>query len=457
MGNNITYDASQDVKMEERNSTETVREVSSELSKGDIKVGKIKSYKFNILVRDQPSLTGELSREQMNLICSLYSSEGSNLSQREVSRNFPELTFRDFKKILRAFNITKSCSPFAPHVIEERDVDSLITLTLKNKEDSYLRKLEQDRARLTEVKYKEMVKQYYDLKNSIDNFKDFVAGLRIDVRITPKVDLIHNDTTIMVYLSDMHVGADVSSYSIYDNNYNMSVMRERMNSVINEVCKLTTLTNAGNVVVCNLGDSLDGYNGETTRGGHLLPQNMNNKEQFKNYLTLMLELFSGLTNNCKCGSIKYVCVEGGNHDGDFGYLANKALEATLCAINPNISVEIFDKFIGHFTVGTHTFMLCHGKDAKDMFKNLPLTINDKSENQINEYIDYKGLTGNIHFVKGDLHQSAKTHAKRFRYKSVGSFFGSSEWIHKNFGNTKACVDFDIVNGETVMESRIVLN
>ena len=29
--------------------------------------------------------------------------------------------------------------------------------------------------------------------------------------------------------------------------------------------------------------------------------------------------------------------------------------------------------------------------------------------------------------------------------TVGSIFGSSQWIHKNFGNTKACCDYTIVD------------
>ena len=98
------------------------------------------------------------------------------------------------------------------------------------------------------------------------------------------------------------------------------------------------------------------------------------------------------------------------------------------------------------------------KDEKDMFKGLPLTLNDKTEVKINEFIDYNHIDSPyIHFVKGDLHQSATTYGRKFRYKSVASFFGSSEWIHKNFGNTKAAVDYDIVIEDKVFESRIVLN
>jgi hypothetical protein len=172
----------------------------------------------------------------------------------------------------------------------------------------------------------------------------------------------------------------------------------------------------------------------------------------------MLEFFGNLSVSGYFNTIKYYSVEGGNHDGDVGFIANKSLEACLTYLNPEITVSIFEKFMDYFTVEDHTFILCHGKDAKDMFKNLPLVLNDRTENQINEYLDYNNLGKNkIHFIKGDLHQTATTYGKRFRYKSVGSFFGSSEWIHKNFGNTKAAVDYDIILDEDIFEGRLILN
>lgn len=138
-------------------------------------------------------------------------------------------------------------------------------------------------------------------------------------------------------------------------------------------------------------------------------------------------------------------------------MANKVLENILPHRIQNLEARVFDKFIEYFTINDHKFLLCHGKDGKDMFKGLPLVLNDKVENQILEFISYNKIEGNIHFIKGDLHQTATTYANKFRYKSVGSFFGSSEWIHKNFGNTLACVDYDILADDNIYEGRIVLN
>ena len=443
---------------EERIVVEQLREdnPSITLVNGE-KVGKIKSYKFNIKVRDKEDLTGEITREEMDLVHRLYSSEGSNLTQRSVSTYFPNYTFQEFKKILRAFGIVKSSSPIAPHIIEEKSREDLIQLTYQNKEKDYLRKLEQDRAKETEVKLKEMTKKYFDLRNQVSDFSEMLSNLKIETPSYKAPNTKLNGKIINVYISDMHIGADVSKYSIYNNTFNLDVAKTRMNKIFTRIIELQQLSGATEINICNLGDSLDGFNAETTRKGHLLPQNMNNKDQYKNYITLMITLFNNLSACEKFGKISYYACEGGNHDGDFSYLANKSLEACLGIMNPSIEVKIFDQFIDYFVSGDQTFVLCHGKDATDMFKNMPLTLNDRTENYINEFIDSRRLSGNIHFIKGDLHQSATTYGKRFRYKSVASFFGSSQWIHLNFGNTLAGIDFDIIDGKNVLETRINLN
>jgi hypothetical protein len=88
---------------------------------------------------------------------------------------------------------------------------------------------------------------------------------------------------------------------------------------------------------------------------------------------------------------------------------------------------------------------------------MPLDLNDKTENYINDYIDRKKIRSEyIHVVKGDLHQSAKNYAKRFRYKNNMSMYGASGWIHNNFGSGNAGVDYEItmMDNERIYESRI---
>ena len=88
--------------------------------------GKVAYYKFTIYKRNKTPLTGKLTREEMNSVYRLYSYYGANITQREISRTLLEYSLVDFKRILRVFNITKACSPFAPHMYEEYTEEELL-------------------------------------------------------------------------------------------------------------------------------------------------------------------------------------------------------------------------------------------------------------------------------------------------------------------------------------------
>jgi hypothetical protein len=155
-----------------------------------------------------------------------------------------------------------------------------------------------------------------------------------------------------------------------------------------------------------------------------------------------------------------MCVGDANHDGDFGYIANRAIEIWLNARFPQMNTEIYTKFIEHFNYGEHTFILTHGKDKEDKKFGLPLVLNDKTELYFEDYINNKSISNKyIHVISGDLHQTSINYGKRFRYKKVSSLYGSSKWIHTNFGNTKAGVDFEIVPkcDSVILEGRLTLN
>lgn len=419
--------------------------------------GKIVKYLFTIYVRDKQPILGSFNRDEMNMVYRLYSNYGSGITQREVSRFFPDYSLADFKRILRAFSITKASAPFAPHVIEENDKDKLLEMQFREKENDFLRSYEAEKIKHTESQLGKYMKENQDLKEQLQDMSGMLEG--IDVSNLPKFTPVvkgREDRDLIIWLSDMHIGASVSGYSIYANDYDQEEVEARLSKLVDQLKRESLMFgNFTNIIVCNLGDSLDGYDGQTTRGGHQLAQNMNNKEQLKCFIEVMTKFMTSIVEELPCGGLSYYCVGESNHDGDFGYSANIALQYILQSMD--IEATIFEKFIGEFTLGTTTYILCHGKDNNDMFKNLPLTLDVKTENFINEYIDNKGIKGNVVFVKGDLHQSATTYGRRFTYKSVGSLFGSSEWIHKNFGNTPAACDYSIVdeNGN-MLDGRIVL-
>ena len=459
------YDAFLDENYDSRSYSQLLRESDEEVTLADDHiVKKISSYYYNIKVQGEPDLVGYLTREEMNLIYRLYSNmDGAGLNQRTISRELKHLSFKDFKRILRAFNITKSSIPVAPHVIEEGSEEEVVDIIFRAKENNILRRLEHDRGKHVELALKETQKELVELKDNIKLSNELFSGLIIN-DIEPfyiEQKQVNDECALIVYLSDMHVGADTSDDSIYSNPYNEEEFNDRLKKVIDHILEVQrTYSRFDKIIICNLGDSLDGFNAETTRKGHHLPQNLNNKEQFNVYTKGMIRFFDTLYTLNLANAIEYQCIGDDNHSGDFGYMANKLLSTYLNLKYPKMVVNLFEKFIQHFTYGTHSFILTHGKDKIDMKFGYALNLNDKIENKINEYLDYNEIfTPSTHFISGDLHQTSVNYAKRFRYKKVASMYGSSKWIHNNFGNTKAAVDYDIVfkNRKTILEGRVNLN
>lgn len=415
--------------------------------------GKISKYVFTVYIKDKEPLTGTFTREEMSLVYRLYSSYGSNITQREVSRFFPEFSLCDFKRILRTFNITKASAPFPQHFIEEHSKEELLDIQFREKENDFLRSYEAEKVRQLDNQLKKYMKENTDLKEQLNTFGGLLNNIDLSKFTWGKGELPTSDSKkdLFIWLSDMHVGASVSGMSIYNNEYNREEFRNRLDKVFKAVA---SKEGYDNIIVCNLGDSLDGYNGQTTRGGHGLPQNMNNKEQVKCFIEEMTGFFGKLA-SIPCNHIQYYAVGESNHGGDFEYAAQLGLASILQYAN--VECKVFDSFIGTFEHKGRYYLLCHGKDNVDMFKNWPLVLNDKTENYINQYLDSIGVM-NATVVKGDLHQSATTYGKRFKYKSVGSLFGSSDWIHKNFGFTRAACDYSIVDDEdNTLDGRIILN
>lgn len=430
-GIGVSHDATTEVKMDERTFSEMVR---------DEETKKIKHYYYRVYIKDKPTLEGTLTREEMNTIYSLYSNEGAALTRREVAREFGDLLFEDFKRLMRAFSITKASSPLAPHIIEENSSDKLIALTLQNKENTYLKKLESERNRATEKSLKDLTKKYVSLQQKGIDFTEALNGLEIPyTRFEAKQNA--STTSLIIYLSDMHIGAYNSSEGVFDNPYDESEVMERLDMILQE---LYTLPMFDEIIVMDLGDAVDGYDQQTTRSSsnHILPQNMSNKEQVNVYIRVMLYFFNTLADNFEANKIKFYSVGHSNHGGDFEYSIKIALSHLLEAMG--IETRISIKPIDHFKLGNKTVVFLHGKDNADQFKNFPLTVNEKMENYFNQYLYHHNITGDVLVVKGDLHQSATTKAKRFKYKSVASLYGSSNWIHANFGLTPWGCDYSLV-------------
>lgn len=258
-----------------------------------------------------------------------------------------------------------------------------------------------------------------------------------------------NNKALFVYMSDKHIGAMTKSDSVYQNDYDRIVFGERLEAVYQRICKAyQDFGSFDTIFICDLGDAVDGWNGLTTRGGHTLPQNMSNKEIFRTYVEEHKIFFDNLFKSGFAKEYKAIMQTNDNHGGDFSYITAKALQYYLEGAY-SMDVMIMEKFLEHFEYGEHTFIFTHGKDSEDRKFGLPLQLNDKAENYISKYIDYHKINKDksIHLIKGDLHTESMQLTSSFRYRNVLSLYGSSKWIHSNFGPGMAGVSFDIIEKE----------
>lgn len=291
--------------------------------------------------------------------------------------------------------------------------------------------------------YKEENKK--SLEQSLDEIKKKFRDEITPVNI--KIEDKDNRRALFIYMADKHVGAKTSDNSMMNNPYDANVFKERLLHALITIKKNKELFGVFDALyIVDLGDSLDGYNSQTTRGGHTLPQNLNNIQQLDTFFETHKELFDNIVHLNAAKRIEYIACTNDNHAGDFGYAAQRMLDIYLQCKYPDIKRTIITKFIDHIQYGQHTFMFTHGKDAKDMKFGLPLKLNEKAENYINAYIHhYKIQTPSIHLIKGDLHQSAEEPAKIFRYKNVLSLYGASKWIHTNFMTNVKGYNYEIVD------------
>jgi hypothetical protein len=288
--------------------------------------------------------------------------------------------------------------------------------------------------------------------------KDYIAK---NVTISPISPAIaHNDLMLNIYTTDKHIGADTARNSIYTNDYGREEVFDRHEKLVAEMLRQKEVHGVfKKCVFYDLGDALDGNNGQTTRGGHNLPQNMDSREQIDTFIEVTVQTIEQLIMGDIASEIWFVATSNDNHNGSFAHGALRSIQMYLQAKYPEIiKTFVTAKFVDHLAFGEHTFIFTHGKDDMNMKSGLPLTLDVKTEGFFNDYIDRKRIrTPYIHVIKGDLHQDAVTYGKRFRMATNLSMYGSSNWIHTNFGSGTSGVNYEIIplRGGEPMRTRII--
>lgn len=240
-------------------------------------------------------------------------------------------------------------------------------------------------------------------------------------------------------ITDIHIGMDVNKdgYSLYDGEWNEDVLFKRLGELVSH-----TINNkkSNTLIIQDLGDYLDGFDGFTTRGGHKIPQNMDNQGMFDIGLKFKIALVDNLMPYFD--KIQFVNICNDNHAGSFGYVVNSAFKAYIELKYPN-NIEVINqrKFIDHYIVKNRCFILTHGKDDKSLKFGFKPILDSPQIEKIKNYIDeYRLYQYKIEFSKGDSHQLMFdfTSSTAFEYQNFGAFSPPSDWVKTNFKNTLSC-------------------
>ena len=271
------------------------------------------------------------------------------------------------------------------------------------------------------------VVESFDFKSVIEKYIKPIILEKVD-RKTYSKDF---DT---LTITDVHIGmdTDVDNNTMYSKEWN----KEELIKTADIVIEQTLEEQASSVLyVDELGDLLDGFNAQTTRGGHALPQNMTNEECFDAALEFKLKILYGLVNNYTEIHFNNICND--NHSGAFGYFVNEAFKQIAELQFKNVTVTNHRKFLNHYYVGKICFIISHGKDDKSLKFGFKPQLDFKGAEKIDQYCKQNGIYKEadlVIFKKGDSHQALfdMCTSDDFYYFNYPALSPSSNWIKNNF-------------------------
>ena len=277
--------------------------------------GNIIRYNYSILIQDLPALRGSLSPVQMEEIYSKY----PYVTQSSISRDFPYLTFVEFRKILRCFNITKD-KLFPLHIIEQYTEEQLAEFALKAKETAGMKRMIDKKSEYFEKRFKDTQKNLYEMKEGqnwiegvLDNYFNKIQERTLNVI---KYNNIEKSTTnekkarLFCFISDLHIGK-CYQHPIYGRGFDKEIARERFEKIAEHICKESH--NYENLTILCGGDLTESIMEDSLHAGMHKHMDLFQDEQIIYCIELFHLLFSTIIENCNFKSIELLGLEG-NHD-----------------------------------------------------------------------------------------------------------------------------------------------
>ena len=240
--------------------------------------------------------------------------------------------------------------------------------------------------------------------------------------------------------TDTHIGMDVSDtgYALYDLKWDKEELFRRLDIMVQHTIEHQK---SKTLIINDLGDFLDGYNNQTTRGGHRLPQNMSTNDAFDCALEFKIKLVKSLAPYFD--KIKFINICNDNHAGHFGYITNSAFKLYIETALKNIEVVNQRKFLDYYIIENRCFVLTHGKDTHNMKFGFKPKADPATINKVMGYFNQIGILNKgyfeIEFGKGDSHLAILDDASSdiFGYYSYPAFSPSSNWVQLNFNKGRS--------------------
>jgi hypothetical protein len=275
---------------------------------------RILYYTFDIQVRGERPLKGKLSREEMEKIHKIYPNGSMNL----VSQEFPYYDIRDIKRILRAFNITKT-QLFPQHVVEENEPSDVAKFAHKAKEVTAYKRFVEKKGDFVSNELRKTQGQLYEVTEDRAWAEDLI---RTYLSSPPKFDFQElqfntekNPSDIIAIFGDVHFGKKFECSKVpFGRGTSSKILRERCLSIAHYAAKAAVENKSNTLHLVNMGDLFESVLADGMHPSHLKHMDLTGHEQIMFALEVFKEMITIIKVEYKFRGRIIIHGIGGNHD-----------------------------------------------------------------------------------------------------------------------------------------------
>jgi hypothetical protein len=309
--------------------------------------GAILRYEYSIPVPGKSyKLKGELSREQLATIYSLY--PYGTLAQ--MSSQFPHIPIEDLRRITRAFHVTKD-TKYPPHILEERTEKEAAEFTLQAKAQRVTNKLsdysltlleKQNRELQVELQKHKQTSEWAEklLQKVLKQASEATIQAKTVEVLTPWGMAPKPQVNTYTFFSDIHFGKFFPTRKhMYGRGNDKDILRERCLRIAEETVTQAKLNRSKEVhLVCN-GDLFESIIPDGMHPGHVSRMDMTGDEQVMFAIEVFEAMLATLVVNLPHVKISLHGI-GGNHD---------RIQAKRDEDKGRTATLVFYKFLSHAT------------------------------------------------------------------------------------------------------------